>query len=221
MQINIKEELEKMLFTYMVQPNSNIASVSLNDVIERYLTELTTRVKQKHYFTDGEYSRMVNLAIKLKNGDYNLNTDEKFFLLKNNSSKNNMAAFNVEDLDDDTLRSISSDSNSIIIPSIITLVNNNPVSVKIEGFETIEDLLKKLKSCGKYYIYNVFKSSGQYHGEYMEMYHANYIPFSNLGMQAPTSLPKMSQRELEELKKLGFETNNLIDNVDLTGEDDE
>ena len=95
MQIDIKEELQRMLFTYMVQPNSNIASVSLNDIIDRYITELTTRIKQRQYFTDAEYSTLVNLAIKLKNGDVNLNTDEKFFLLKNNSSKNNIKCCHV------------------------------------------------------------------------------------------------------------------------------
>lgn len=221
MQINIKEEIQKMLLTYMVQPNSNIASVSVNDIIDRYLGELTTNLKKGFLFTDEEYATFVKLALKIKKNDFNLTVDEKFIILKNSSSKNSVGSVSVEDLSDEILWEISSDFNSIVIPYTTVMIDNKIVATKLEHFESLEAMMTKLKTCGKFYIHRVFKSSGYYENKLMEAYHADYTSATNIGSQQPTLPNQLSQRELNELKKMGFETDNLINNVELNTEDDE
>jgi hypothetical protein len=165
---------------------------------------------------------MIGLSMKLKRGDFQLNIDEKLTLLKANSDVNLLFRNqNADPIDEDILIEIANDHNSIIIPYPTVEVGGVPIGVTTQAFKSSSDLLTKLRTSGKYYIYTVYKTFGYLTtGELVEMYYASYALPSQAGINRASNLPKMSQREIEQLKQMGFETNNL-DNVDLTVDDDD
>jgi len=222
MQIDLKETIKNMLLSRMMQYNSNIASVTVSGVVNEYLDTLTKRLQQNHLFTDDEFASLVNLSLKIKVGDFNLNIDQKLRLLKANSDVTLVHGGYGESVSEDVLIEIANSFNSIVIPYPTVMLNGTPLAVTRESFKSSADLLDKLRTAGKYYVFNVYKNTAYISPtEIGEIYTVAYIKADQSNAHRPSSLPKMSQRELDELKKMGFETDNLTDNINLSGEDDE